>query len=64
MHSSTDYAAALLSKARDDGYVVRSLSADAGAPNWVIGFHAGETEGYCRLSIVLTICNTPSKLTA
>ena len=32
MHSSTDYAAALLSKARDDGYVVRSLSADAGAP--------------------------------
>lgn len=40
MHSSTDYAAALLSKARDDGYVVRSLSADAGAPNWVIGFHA------------------------
>ena len=40
MNSSTDYAAALLSKARDDGYVVRSLSADAGAPNWVIGFHA------------------------
>jgi HEPN domain-containing protein len=40
MNSSTDYAAALLSKARDDGYVVRRLSADAGAPTWVIGFHA------------------------
>jgi HEPN domain-containing protein len=40
MNSSTDYAAALLSKARDDGYVVRSMSADASAPNWVIGFHA------------------------
>ena len=40
MNSSTDYAVALLSKARDDGYVVRSMSADASAPNWVIGFHA------------------------
>ncbi|MBL8420031.1 MAG: HEPN domain-containing protein [Dechloromonas sp.] len=40
MSSSTDYVAALLSKARDDGYVVRSMSADAGAPNWVIGFDA------------------------
>lgn len=40
MNSSTDYAAALLSKARDDGYVVRSMSADTGAPNWIIGFHA------------------------
>ena len=40
MNSSTDYAAALLSKARDDGYVVRSMSVDASAPNWVIGFHA------------------------
>jgi HEPN domain-containing protein len=40
MNSSTDYAAALLSKARDDGYVVRSMSADASAPDWVIGFHA------------------------
>ncbi|MDP1605095.1 MAG: HEPN domain-containing protein [Rhodocyclaceae bacterium] len=40
MNSSTDYAAALLGKARDDGYVVRRMSADAAAPNWVIGFHA------------------------
>jgi HEPN domain-containing protein len=40
MNSSTDYAAALLSKGRDDGYVVRSMSADASAPDWVIGFHA------------------------
>jgi len=40
MNSSTDYAAALLSKARDDGYVVRSMSTDASAPNWVIGFQA------------------------
>lgn len=40
MNSSTDYAAALLAKARDDGYVVRRMSADAAAPNWIIGFHA------------------------
>ncbi len=40
MNSSTDYAAALLGKARDDGYVARCMSADAAAPNWVIGFHA------------------------
>ena len=40
MHSSTDYAAALLSKARDDAYVVRSMCADHAAPDWVIGFHA------------------------
>jgi len=40
MNSSTDYAAALLGKARDDGYVARSMSADAAAPDWVIGFHA------------------------
>jgi hypothetical protein len=40
MRSSTDYAAALLGKARDDAYVVRSMCADADAPGWVIGFHA------------------------
>lgn len=40
MHSPTDYAAALLSKARDDAYVVRSMCADHAAPDWVIGFHA------------------------
>lgn len=40
MNSSTDYAAALLAKARDDGYVVRRMSADSAAPNWIIGFHA------------------------
>jgi hypothetical protein len=40
MHSSTDYALALLGKARDDDYVVRSMSADIAAPGWVIGFHA------------------------
>lgn len=43
MNSSTDYAASLLSKARDDAYVVRRMSADAGAPNWVIGFHAQQS---------------------
>ena len=40
MHSSTDYALALLGKARDDDYVVRSMSADIAAPGWVIVFHA------------------------
>ena len=43
MNSSTDYAVALLGKARDDGYVVRSMSADAAAPNWIIGFHAQQS---------------------
>jgi HEPN domain-containing protein len=40
MKSTTDYAAALLGKARDDGYVVRSIWGDAAAPDWIIGFHA------------------------
>lgn len=43
MHSSTDYADALLGKARDDAYVVRSMSADPAAPDWVIGFHAQQS---------------------
>lgn len=40
MNSPTDYADALLGKARDDGYVVRHMSADSSAPDWIIGFHA------------------------
>lgn len=40
MNSHIDYAKALLRKARDDGYVVRSMAADASAPDWIIGFHA------------------------
>jgi HEPN domain-containing protein len=40
MNSHIDYAEALLRKARDDGYVVRCMAADASAPDWIIGFHA------------------------
>lgn len=40
MNSHTDYAAVLLRKARDHEYVVRSMSADAAAPHWIVGFHA------------------------
>ncbi len=40
MNSHIDYAEALLCKARDDGYVVRCMSADASAPDWINGFHA------------------------
>lgn len=40
MNSPTDYADALLAKARDDDYVVRSMVADSKAPDWIIGFHA------------------------
>ncbi|MDP1609719.1 MAG: HEPN domain-containing protein [Sulfuritalea sp.] len=40
MNSHIDYADALLGKARDDAYVVRCMSADASAPDWIIGFHA------------------------
>lgn len=40
MNSHIDYAEALLRKASDDGYVVRCMSADASAPDWIIGFHA------------------------
>lgn len=40
MNSSIDFARALLAKARDDGYVVRRLCADAAAPDWIVGFHA------------------------
>lgn len=40
MNSHIDYADALLRKARDDGYVVRGMAADAAAPDWIIGFHA------------------------
>ncbi|MHB1358079.1 MAG: hypothetical protein ACYCWC_00690 [Rhodocyclaceae bacterium] len=44
MNSSTDYAAALLGKARDDGYVVRRMSVDAAGEDeptiqreWAVG---------------------------
>lgn len=40
MNSPTDYARALLGKAHDDAYAVRSLGTDATAPDWIIGFHA------------------------
>lgn len=40
MNSSADHAQALLNKARDDAYVVRTLGADVSAPDWVVGFHA------------------------
>lgn len=40
MNSHIDYADALLGKARDDGYVVRCMSGDSAAPDWIIGFHA------------------------
>jgi HEPN domain-containing protein len=40
MNSPADYARALLSRARDDGYVLERLAGDANAPAWVLGFHA------------------------
>jgi HEPN domain-containing protein len=40
MNLPINYADALLGKARDDGYVVRKMSADSCAPDWIIGFHA------------------------
>lgn len=40
MNSPADLARALLSKAADDLYVARQLAADAGAPLWILGFHA------------------------
>lgn len=40
MNSPADLARALLRKAADDLYVARRLAADAGAPVWILGFHA------------------------
>lgn len=40
MNSPADLARALLRKAADDLYVARQLAADAGAPLWILGFHA------------------------
>ncbi|MDZ4254594.1 MAG: HEPN domain-containing protein [Sulfuritalea sp.] len=40
MNSPIDYARALLDKARDDGYVLKTLAIDAAAPDWILGFHA------------------------
>lgn len=40
MTSQRDHALGLLARARDDLYVVRRLSIDAGAPVRVLGFHA------------------------
>lgn len=40
MTSQRDHALGLLARARDDLYVVRRLSDDAGAPVRVLGFHA------------------------
>lgn len=40
MNSPLEHAKALLARAEDDFYVVRRMEEDAGAPTWVIGFHA------------------------
>jgi len=40
MNSPLEHAQALLARAEDDLYVVRHLQSDAGAPGWVLGFHA------------------------
>lgn len=40
MNSPLEHARALLARAEDDLYVVRRLKSDAGAPGWVLGFHA------------------------
>lgn len=40
MSSPTELAFGLLSRARDDAYVVEQLAHDRAAPDWIIGFHA------------------------
>lgn len=40
MNSPLDHARALLSRARDDAFVVRQLMAEAATPGWILGFHA------------------------
>ena len=40
MNSPVDFAHALLGKARDDGYVLKTLAVDVAAPDWILGFHA------------------------
>ncbi|MBU6994069.1 HEPN domain-containing protein [Ferrovum myxofaciens] len=40
MNSQLDHANGLLTKARDDFFVVRRLAGEADAPGWVLGFHA------------------------
>lgn len=40
MNSPLDHARGLLSRARDDFFVVRRLAGEADAPGWVLGFHA------------------------
>ncbi|WP_211363082.1 HEPN domain-containing protein [Thermochromatium tepidum] len=40
MNSPLELAQGLLSRARDDAFVVRRLMADAAVPAWVLGFHA------------------------
>jgi HEPN domain-containing protein len=40
MNSPLELARGLLSRARDDAFVVRRLMADAATPGWVLGFHA------------------------
>lgn len=43
MTSPREHALALLTRANDDLYVVRQLSARADAPMWVMGFHAQQS---------------------
>ncbi|WP_051862711.1 HEPN domain-containing protein [Ferrovum myxofaciens] len=40
MNSQLDHANGLLTKARDDFFVVRRLAGEADAPGWVLVFHA------------------------
>lgn len=40
MNSQLDHAKGLLSKARDDFFVVHRLAGEADTPGWVLGFHA------------------------
>lgn len=40
MNSPIDFARALLGKARDDAYVLKTLAMDVAAPDWILGFHA------------------------
>lgn len=40
MNFPADYARALLGRARDDAYVLKSFLTDPVAPDWILGFHA------------------------
>jgi HEPN domain-containing protein len=50
-----EHASALMARARDDHYVVRSLRAEPDAPVWVLGFHAQQAVEKA-LKAVLSAC--------